>query len=109
MFNLTKEEKRVIVFLLILAISGVCLNRMAKASAKVEKFLAVPAGLAKMNINTVTLDELIDSRCISRKLAQTILDYRTLHGDFNCLEGLKDIKGIGKHRYDKLKELFYLE
>jgi competence protein ComEA len=35
--------------------------------------------------------------------AQAILDYRNSHGQFKSIEEVKDVKGIGAKRFEKLK------
>jgi len=58
---------------------------------------------AALNLNTATKDELIALPGIGPAKAQAILDYRSAHGQFKTLEELKDVKGIGAKRFEKLK------
>ena len=59
--------------------------------------------LAAVNINTATKDELIALPGIGPAKAQAIVDYRKAHGPFKTVEELKDVKGIGAKRFEKLK------
>ena len=59
--------------------------------------------LAAININTATKDELVSLPGIGPAKAQAILDYREAHGPFKTVEELKDVKGIGAKRFEKLK------
>jgi competence protein ComEA len=59
--------------------------------------------LAAVNINTATKDELVALPGIGPAKAQAILDYRKAHGPFKTVEDLKDVKGIGAKRFEKLK------
>jgi competence protein ComEA len=58
---------------------------------------------AAININTATKDELVALPGIGPAKAQAIVDYRKTHGPFKAVEELKDVKGIGAKRFEKLK------
>jgi competence protein ComEA len=61
------------------------------------------AALAAVNLNTATKDELVALPGIGPAKAQAILDHRKAHGPFKSVEELKDVKGIGAKRFEKLK------
>ena len=109
MFDFTPEERKVILFLLGLAFCGLVLNNLVKVNCRIEKMVYPAIRLARLDLNKVSLTELVAARCVSLKLAQRILEYRTLHQEFSRLEELKEVKGIGETRYGKLKELFFIE
>lgn len=111
MFNLTYEERRVILFLGIIALIGLGISYAVKINPAAEKIIKVnpDSKITKLDINRFSRGDLHNLRRISPKLGQKIIEYRNSHGPYENLEQLKEIKGIGDYRYEKLKELFYIE
>ena len=109
MFDFTPEEKRVTLFLLSLAFCGLVLSNLVKVNCRIERMVYPQIQLAKLNLNKVSLTELIGAKCIPMKLAQRIIEYRNSRKEFDSLEELKEVKGIGQQRFEKLKEIFFIE
>ena len=109
MFNFTNQERKAILFILGLALSGLVLNNLIKVNARLKTIVYPAMQLAKLDLNKISLAELVSTKHVSLELAQRILEYRNLHRKFNSLEELKEVKGIGNQRYEKLKELFFVE
>lgn len=68
---------------------------------------AVPAG--KININTATLAELDTLPGIGATIAQRIIDYRTQNGNFQKIDDLKKVRGIGDALFAQIKDLITVE
>lgn len=68
-----------------------------KQDAKVEKFCLV-------NINIAGETELDTLPSIGPAAAKRIITYREQFGKFKTVEELKNVKGIGKKTFEKLKE-----
>jgi len=109
MLNFTSEERKVILFILGLALCGLALSNLIKVNCRMEKIVYPQVELARINLNKVTLQELMHIKFISAKLAQSIIAYRDLHREFSSLEELKEVKGVGDQRYEKLKDVFFIE
>lgn len=56
-----------------------------------------------LDLNTATLDELIDLPGIGPVLARRIIEYREAHGGFKNIEELLQIRGIGPKRLEQLR------
>jgi len=64
---------------------------------------AGPAG-GQVNLNSATLAELQTLPGIGAVLAQRILDYRTAHGQFQSVNELSQVDGIGAATFNQLKD-----
>ena len=56
-----------------------------------------------VNINTATAEERETVTGIGPVLAQAILDYRAEHGDFQTLDELLEVRGIGSAKLDAMR------
>ena len=59
---------------------------------------------SKVNINTATLNELDSLPGIGPSTAQKIIDYREKNGNFEKIEDLQNVKGIGDAKYEGIKD-----
>ena len=59
--------------------------------------------IVKVNINTATADELDSLPNIGAVLANRIISYRSLNGNFCSIEDIKNVTGIGSSLYSKIE------
>jgi competence ComEA-like helix-hairpin-helix protein len=112
MFYLTPQEQKTIIFVLALLILGLGLDFLYKNSPRkgLIDYKAIEDSLSvKVDINKATLPELIFIPTLNEKLAQAIIDWRTLNGNFKNLEELKNIKGIKDKKLEKLRKYLTIE
>ena len=122
MFNLTTQEKKVLIVLSIFAILGLTVSGYRNYIAR-PQIEVVPTQLKSaeadyqvlfkqrrtVNINIADANELEILPNIGPALAKRIVDYRNAHGRFLFKEDLMKVKGIGHNKFDEIKEYICLE
>lgn len=58
-----------------------------------------------ININTATAQQLQSLPGIGEVLAQRIIDYRNTNGDFQAIEELTQVSGIGTKRFEAIWDM----
>jgi competence protein ComEA len=80
----------------------------AQPRASVRETLRRPV-IFPINLNTAKTEEFMELPGIGEKLAERIVDYRRAHGRFRTIEDLREVKGIGKKRLDRLRPLITIK
>src|SRR5690606_41535791 len=62
-----------------------------------------------INLNTAELNQLSKLPGIGIKTAQNILDYRKKSGRFKSINELREVKGIGQSKLNKIKKYLYID
>jgi len=109
MFDFTPQERKVILFLAAVTLVGLGIDFAIKINPRLESRVKVDGAMTRIDINRVSLADLLGIPYIRPALAKKIIAYRNRHGEFKDLEELKEIKGIGNSRYEKLKGLFIVK
>ena len=104
MLNLTQEERKVIVFLAMLALLGVGVNLVVKQFGGGKSISSFSEDLGRVNLNSADKELLMKVSGIGEKLAQRIIDYREKSAGFNAIDELKEIKGMNDSKFTKIKE-----
>lgn len=111
MFNLTRQEKRMILFLISVALLGISIDYFIKRNScfRVIGYLNQDNDIGKINLNQADTIVLQDIPGVGEVLSKRIIEYRSYRGAFKEIEELQKIKGIGKEKFNKIREYFSLE
>jgi len=60
---------------------------------------------AKININTATVEELVSLPGVGDSVAKSIVEHREKNGGFKTTDDLKEVKGIGEKKFEKIKDM----
>ncbi|MDZ7264713.1 MAG: helix-hairpin-helix domain-containing protein [candidate division KSB1 bacterium] len=62
-----------------------------------------------VNVNSASVEELMQLPQVGAVIAQRILEYRQLHGPFKTAEELMKVKGIGQKKFAAMKPFVRIE
>ena len=97
-----------IIFLAAMALLGTGVHFILKTSGKMSDFVRVKESAVRININEVSLDELLFARVMPESMAKRLIAYRKENGKFERIEDLRKVQGIGPKRLEKLAEVLYV-
>ena len=117
---LSKGEKWIVVLTLVFALAMTGIYIRATRVDENEEYTIRVGELAQesdpvepvewqVNINTATVEELINLPGVGEVLAERIVAYRQEHGAFCAAEELMEVNGIGESKFADMKEWIILE
>ena len=119
---LTKQEKYVVIFLLLGAVLGLSYSYYKKFHPPIdirfkhveethpeEDFDYLLKEAKSVNINQAQVSELIKLKGIGPVLAHRIIEYRISHGSFKDKEELNNVPGIGPKKFEAIKDYIIIE
>ena len=104
MFSFTKQERTVLSLLLLVVLSGTVLRYVfTKYPTLADTIRLIENGrmYPQVDINTASVEALIDIPYIGEYTANNIIRYREEHGPFSQLEEIKNVKGIKDKNYER--------
>jgi len=102
---LTNSERRVLVFIIVTLLVGSLAGFLRPVPVEtVKSFISFP-----ININSANLKELIRLPGIGEVMANRIVEYRTKNKGFKTKYEIMKVKGIGKVKFEKIKDKICVE
>jgi competence ComEA-like helix-hairpin-helix protein len=95
-----KEEKKFDYKQEVLDFNTQNLNKVKPKKTAAEK---------SINLNKAGKDDLMTVPGLGEVTAEKILEHRSLIGSFTSLDQLKDVKGIGEKKFNKIKNYIFIE
>lgn len=105
---LTKEEKAILLIILISLVIGSFIYFLTSYKSKIKK-VNISTRQICLNLNTATIDDLDRIPGIGKIIAQRIIEYREKNNGFKKIDELKDIKGINAKKLEKIKKYIKVE
>lgn len=107
MLNLTHQERVVLLFIALVALSGTVINYLQKNNPQFKEFIvsnsAQEETYSNLDLNKATPEELQRLPGIGPELARRILAYRASNNGFKTSEEIKKVKGIGSAKFELIK------
>lgn len=104
MMNLTREERKVVLFLVMIALLGAGVSSGLKQFGAGKTAASFSGDLGKVDLNRADKRALVGISGIGERLAQRIIDYRDASAGFDSLEELREVKGIHDSKFARIKE-----
>jgi len=89
-----------------LALAGITVTTPASAA---DRSAGQQLATERLNLNTATVEELVQLKGIGETIARRIVEYRDQHGPFRSVDDLLQVKGIGEKKLEALRPFVTVE
>lgn len=108
MAKFSKEEKIILLIIFFAFVVGVLFNFLFSYKNKIKE-VSVKKEQMLININTADENELSKLPGIGLNYAKKIMEYRKENGNFEKIEDIMKVKGIGKKKFEKIKNFIKVD
>jgi competence protein ComEA len=95
-----KKAMLVLISVALLGVGSIAFSQSASPNASDE---------AQVNLNTATVEQLVELPGIGEAVAARIVAYREANGSFGKIEELMNVRGIGEKTFLRLRPLIFVE
>jgi competence protein ComEA len=99
---MTKRELIVLIMITVILATLTTVNYIRRENTKKSYVILIEEAALQISVNSARTEELEELPGIGPELAQRIVSYRDEHGQFETLEDLKRVKGIGNKLYNNV-------
>jgi len=92
-----------------LVLFGVVLLGVASMPAFSQSGSSDASEQARVNLNTATVEQLVELPGIGEAVAARIVAYREANGSFGTIEEVMNVRGIGEKTFLRLQPLIFVE
>lgn len=115
MFNLSKRERFIVLFLIAFLVAGSAITLYRKSNSVVDvkirafDYEDLSGSVKKININNADESVLMRLPGVGKALAGRIVEYRNRQGNFRSIEEIKKIKGVKESLFVRIKDNITIE
>ena len=109
MFELTPQEKKVILFVFWVWLCGLGIELCLKNLPASAAVLKLQPYFGRINLNTADRALLEQLPGVGEKLAERIICLRSEVKRFRSAEELKQVRGLHNRTFDQIKDLVYVD
>lgn len=115
MFNLSKRERFIVLFLVAFLAAGSAITLYRKSNSIVDvkirafDYEGMAGSINKININEADQTVLMRLPGVGKALAGRIAEYRIRQGSFRSIEEIKKVKGVKENLFVKIKDNITVE
>ena len=85
-----------------------CFDYFLVLQEDINLYIPPKTGIEKVSLNYGLLEDFMTLEGIGPSLANAIIEHRNINGEFNYIEQIMDVKGIGKQTFEKNKNMLCL-
>ena len=111
MFNLTRQERSVLIALGFIFVFGLMFHYVLKNHSIREAMQIIDSDkiYPKVNLNQARYEDLLRLSGVGPALANSIIHYRGEHGPYKTIEEIRFVDGISSKKYSQLVKFFKIK
>ncbi len=109
MFDLTPQERKVVLFIIWVWLCGMGLELCLKKMPAAAPVCVLDRDFGRIGLNSADSRMLEQLPGVGEKLAARIIQLRARLRRFACVEELRQVRGLHQRTFDRIKDLVYAD